>query len=90
MSQPQHIAGPETNPMDRYIENRARFPAEELAKHAGKWIAFSPDGRCVLDSAQSLAALLARLEQGGQADVAGIVFERVPADGMILSGSELT
>jgi hypothetical protein len=34
-----------------FLANRAVFPAEELAKHAGKWVAFSPDGTRVAASA---------------------------------------
>ena len=35
----------------RFLERRASFPAETLARYAGRWIAWSPDGaRIVADS----------------------------------------
>lgn len=33
-----------------YYENRNKFPPEELAKYAGKYIAFSLDGTSILAS----------------------------------------
>lgn len=36
--------------LSSYDENRANFPLEELAKYAGKYIAFSPDGTRILAS----------------------------------------
>ena len=47
------------------ISNRAQFPDEELVKHAGQWVAFSPDGSRLLDSDPQLARLRGRLAQSG-------------------------
>jgi hypothetical protein len=30
--------------MQQYFKNRLAFPLEELAKHRGEWVAWSPDG----------------------------------------------
>jgi hypothetical protein len=33
-----------------YSENRSKFPLDELAKYAGKHVAFSPDGKRIVAS----------------------------------------
>jgi hypothetical protein len=30
--------------MQEYLKNRLTFPLEELARHRGEWVAWSPDG----------------------------------------------
>lgn len=34
--------------MQLFIKNRQQFPPEELAKYAGKYVAWSPDGASIL------------------------------------------
>jgi hypothetical protein len=34
----------------QFLTNRAQFPAEELARYAGQYIAWSPDGSVLLAS----------------------------------------
>jgi hypothetical protein len=34
----------------KYLENRPRFPLDELAKYRGTWIAWSPDGTRIVAS----------------------------------------
>jgi hypothetical protein len=80
--------GPHSS-LDAYIENRAKFPVEELARHAGNWVAFSPDGSRVLDSCESLAELDRLLKQAGT-DIENVVFERIPTDDMVPSGAALS
>ena len=68
-------------PMDIHVD--------ELAKHAGNWIAVSPDGSRILDSCESLAELRQRLA-AVHVDLEAVVFQRVPSRNMIISGSELS
>src|SRR5260370_1583745 len=42
-------------------ENRAAFPAAELAKYRGQWVAFSMDGRRIVASAADFVELDARV-----------------------------
>ena len=52
MDQPNHrrLDSPD---LSHYEENRAQFPLEELAKYAGLFIAFSPDGKRILASGRT-------------------------------------
>ena len=34
--------------MQEYLKNRLSFPLDELGKHRGEWVAWSPDGRRVV------------------------------------------
>lgn len=46
----QRLAPPD---LSQYHENRAKFPPEELAKYAGLFIAFSPDGKRIVASGRT-------------------------------------
>jgi hypothetical protein len=48
-----------------YHKNRVNFPAEELAKYAGLYVAFSPDGLSILASGQSMEEVEAKLVGAG-------------------------
>ena len=39
--------------LGQYHQNRRNFPLEELAKYAGQYVAFSPDGTRILASGAS-------------------------------------
>ena len=39
--------------LGEYHENRRKFPLEELARYAGRYVAFSPDGTRILASGSS-------------------------------------
>jgi hypothetical protein len=56
---------PEPPDLSKYEEGRRNFPPEELAKYAGKYIAFSPDGTRVLASGETMEAVEQELEAAG-------------------------
>lgn len=51
--------------LSHYEENRCKFPLDELAKYAGKHIAFSPDGTRIVASGDSLDEVIERLQATG-------------------------
>ena len=51
--------------LSHYKENRRKFPLEELAKHGGKHVAFSPDGTRIVASGDSLDEVLEQLQASG-------------------------
>jgi hypothetical protein len=51
--------------LSSYETNRAKFPPEELAKYAGQFVAFSPDGARVLASGSTRAEVERKLEAAG-------------------------
>jgi hypothetical protein len=57
--------------LSHYEENRSKFPLDELAKYAGKHVAFSPDGTRIVASGMTEEELEAALR------VAGIHFSQV-------------
>jgi hypothetical protein len=67
----------------KFLTNRAAYPVEDLAKYAGQWVAWSPDGARVAASALSPEFLDAILEANGE-DPALCVVEGIPeADALI-------
>ena len=44
---------PEPPDLSEYAENRPRFPLEELAKYAGLYVAFTPDGKRIVASGET-------------------------------------
>jgi hypothetical protein len=65
------------------------FPWEDLSKHRGCWVAFSPDGRRLIASSISLAKLDARVRAAGE-NPEEVLLERVPDGDCIASGTELS
>ena len=66
-----------------YAQNRRRFPPEELAKFAGKYVAFSLDGTCILASGATEEELEKELLANG-IDPSQIVGSYVPTSGMAI------
>jgi hypothetical protein len=48
-----------------FHENRVKFPLEELIPYAGKYVAWSLDGRRIIASAATEEALYGHMDQSG-------------------------
>ncbi|HEV3260259.1 MAG TPA: hypothetical protein VG013_25610 [Gemmataceae bacterium] len=66
-----------------FLANRAAFPVEDLAKYAGQWVAWSPDGTRIAASALSPELLDGILEANGE-DPALCVVEGIPDDDALI------
>ncbi|HKI31961.1 MAG TPA: hypothetical protein VKA46_08835 [Gemmataceae bacterium] len=73
--------------MTLYEQNRARFSAADLQPYEGQWVAFSLDGSRILASAETLAALEARLAEAA-ADPQEVALERIALSEAFLGGAE--
>ena len=71
-----------------YRRERDRIPSDELAKHQGKWPAFSRDGARVVASSKNLEQLEKKLRAAGE-DPQNVVFEFVGAAETVLGGAKL-
>jgi hypothetical protein len=71
----------------QFLANRAVFPAEDLAKYAGQWVAWSPDGTRIAASAPSPDLLDGILEANGE-DPALCVGEGIPDDDALLGEAD--
>lgn len=75
--------------MQQFLKNRQQFPPDELARYAGKYIAWSPDGTRILASDDDLAKVAEAVEDQGY-DPSEIVLSSVPfPDEVILGGGAL-
>ncbi len=68
-------------------DNRSAFPAAELAKYHGQWVAFSGDGRRVIAGAPDLVELDALLVAMGE-DAEQVALEFIDADESFVTGPE--
>jgi hypothetical protein len=68
-------------------ENRSAFPAAELARYRGQWVAFSRDARRVVAGAPDLIALDALLVAMGE-DPEHVALEYIDADESFVTGPE--
>ncbi len=70
--------------VETFNRNRAQFPAAELWKHAGRYIAWSGDGSRIVASGESEAELERNLRAAG-IDPSQVVGDYVdPPDGSLL------
>ncbi len=71
--------------MQELIRNRERFPPEELARYAGKYVAWSPDGTRIIASNDNLIHLDCQLREMGF-DPENILVSSIPFEDVILGG----
>jgi len=71
--------------MQKYLRNRAAFPLEELAKHRGEWIAWSPDGSRIVAHAGDPEALDDLIRAAGE-NPEDCPMEGIPDSDCILGG----
>lgn len=74
--------------MQAFQKNRQQFPAEELAKYAGKYVAWSPDGTRIIASDHDELRLTNKVRADGL-DSAEILIAFVLADDEVLLGGGL-
>ena len=62
-----------------YRQNRARFPADDLKRYDGQWVAFSADGRRIVASAENIGQLSDRVIAARE-DLQDVVVERIEVE----------
>jgi hypothetical protein len=70
------------------LKNRPQISASELDKHAGKYVAFSPDGKKIIASDDDPLKVVALCRSAGY-DPAECVLSTVPAPEEIVLGGGL-
>jgi hypothetical protein len=73
-------------PTQQFLENRRQFPAEELAKYAGKYVAWSPDGTAILASDDDPMQLRTTVKLLGHDPAQTLIASVPPPDLVILGG----
>ncbi len=71
----------------QFRENRSAFPAAELAKYHGQWIAFSLDGRQIIASAPDFVELDSVLVARGE-DPESVALEFIDTDASFVTAPE--
>jgi hypothetical protein len=71
----------------KFLANRAVFPGEDLARYAGQWVAWSPDGTRIAGSALSPELLDGILKANGE-DPALCVVEGIPDDDALIGEAD--
>jgi hypothetical protein len=71
--------------MQQFQRNRQQFPAEELARYAGKFVAWSPDGTRILASDEDELCLARAIRDAGH-NSAEVLIAFVPAEDETLLG----
>lgn len=76
--------------LSTYQTNRASFPAAQLAKYRGQWIAFAADGTHIVASGETFEQADRQVQAAG-IDPNVVFFERVPSaeDDICLGGAGL-
>jgi hypothetical protein len=71
--------------MQEYLKNRLAFPLEELAKHRGEWVAWSPNGTRLVASSRDPDALDDLIRAAGE-DPEQCPITGIPDNDTILGG----
>ncbi len=72
--------------MRKFLQNRSQFSSTELEKHAGKYVAWSPDGTRIVAADEDPMKMVAAVKSAGY-DPAECVLSSVPApDEVVLGG----
>ena len=71
--------------MQEYLKNRAAFPLEELAKHRGEWVAWSPDGTRLVAASRNPDALDDLIRAAGE-DPENCPVTGIPDSDTVLGG----
>jgi hypothetical protein len=87
--QSSHGSATAASALAAYQTNRARFPRDELLRHGGHWVAFTRDGKSIVDSNPTLEGLEAQLRATGR-EPQDYVYESVATDDWISSAAELS
>jgi hypothetical protein len=80
---------PQSAPASSAQSSQTVFPPEELKKHRGHWLAFSPDGSRLIASCLVLKELDARVRAAGE-NPEEVLLDWIPAADAIVSGSDLS
>ncbi len=79
---------PDLEDRQGFLANRSAFPLEELARYAGQWVAWSPDGSCIVAHARVLEALDDLVLKAGD-DPEECIIEGIPAEDAVIGGESL-
>jgi hypothetical protein len=83
-----HFAYDHLMDMQTYLKNRIAFPADELARHRGEWIAWSPDGTHIVAASRHLDGLDALVRAAG-AEPEECPIEGIPDTDCIVGGMDV-
>jgi hypothetical protein len=70
----------------KFLENRGKFPLDELARRAGRWVAWSPDGARIVADADDPKALDGLVCDAGE-DPERCIMEGIPAEDAVIGGA---
>jgi hypothetical protein len=71
--------------LQQIADNRSKFPLDQLEKYAGKYVAWSPDGKSIIASHDDEISLDAALARFGY-DASTILVTFVPPSDEVLLG----
>jgi hypothetical protein len=72
----------------RFLENRAKFPLDELAPYVGRWVAWKPDGTRIVASATNPEDLEDLVRAAGE-DPTQCILEEIPEQDTVIRGGLL-